>query len=115
MRCFREVGLLGCDGEARFGSNFHRYLPVHELGTKSAQEYSEEFAVCARREMDSDEPTLENLQSMLLLSMTYYAMGYGKKSFMQMGMSFALPHLAGSILTLSRLRDPNDSRSRSPP
>lgn len=79
-------------GGEYFDDNVYRYTPIHELGIKSAQEYSEEFAASARREVDSDEPTLENLQSMLLLSMTYYAMGYGKKSFMQMGMFSTLPH-----------------------
>jgi len=43
--------------------------------------------VRARNHVDSDEPTLEHLQSLLLLSMTYFAMGNGKKSFMQMGTS----------------------------
>ncbi|KAI5802050.1 fungal-specific transcription factor domain-containing protein [Pyronema domesticum] len=62
-----------------------RYASAHELGTKTAHQYCEEFAARARRNVDSDEPTLEHLQSLLLLSMTYYAMGYGKKSFMQMG------------------------------
>lgn len=36
-------------------------------------------------QVDADDPTLENLQTMLILSLTFYAMGYGKKSFMQMG------------------------------
>ena len=73
------------DGVERIGDNIFRYTSAHELGSRSAHEYSEQFAARARSEVDSDEPTLENLQSMLLLSMTYYAMGYGKKSFMQMG------------------------------
>ncbi|KAI5777576.1 Zn(II)2Cys6 transcription factor [Geopyxis carbonaria] len=62
-----------------------RYAPTQDLGNKSPQEHGEEFAALARSQVDSDEPTLDNLQSLLLLSMTYYAMGYGKKSFMQMG------------------------------
>ncbi|KAA8899192.1 putative fungal-specific transcription factor [Sphaerosporella brunnea] len=86
-----------------------RYTPAHDLGALSAHEYSEMFATRARRQVDSDEPSLENLQSLLLLSMTYYAMGYGKKSFMQMGsairMTLALdlhrelpsPHLASPL------------------
>jgi 3-dehydroquinate dehydratase-1 len=92
----------------------HRYTPAHELGTLSAQEYSEQFAARARRGVDSDEPSLENLQSMLLLSMTYYAMGYGKKSFMQMGAIVRTPHFR-SQADPARPRHPHDSRTRSPP
>jgi hypothetical protein len=63
-----------------------RYVPLHELGNKTPQQCSEDFAAWARIQVDPDEPTLANLQSMLLLSLTYYALGYGKKAFMQMGM-----------------------------
>ncbi|KAL7270442.1 hypothetical protein RUND412_006856 [Rhizina undulata] len=57
----------------------------HNLGARPALEYSEEFAALARSQVDSDEPTLENLQTMLLLSLAFYAMGHGKKCFMQLG------------------------------
>lgn len=69
-----------------YGADCARYIPTPELGGKTAQQHAEEFATTARSQVDADEPTLENLQAMLLLSMTFYAMGYGKKAWMQMGM-----------------------------
>ncbi|TGZ77297.1 hypothetical protein EX30DRAFT_398625, partial [Ascodesmis nigricans] len=62
-----------------------RYIPAEELEDNTPQQYAESFANTARAQVDADEPTLENLQAMLILSMTFYAMGYGRKAWMQMG------------------------------
>lgn len=48
-----------------------------------------EYARQARRMVEADQPSLENLQTLLLLSQTFYAYGCGKKAYMTLGMSSA--------------------------
>ena len=43
---------------------------------------SEEYANQARALIDVDEPTIESLQSLLLLHRAYFAAGKGRKSYM---------------------------------
>ncbi|KAJ0414970.1 type I 3-dehydroquinase-domain-containing protein [Aspergillus carlsbadensis] len=44
-----------------------------------------EYARQARRMVDIDQPSIENLQTLLLLSQTFYAYGCGKKAYMTLG------------------------------
>lgn len=44
-----------------------------------------EYARQARRMIDIDQPSIENLQTLLLLSQTFYAYGCGKKAYMTLG------------------------------
>ncbi|KAL4929558.1 type I 3-dehydroquinase-domain-containing protein [Aspergillus undulatus] len=44
-----------------------------------------EYARQARRIVDTDQPSVENLQTLLLLSQTFYAYGCGKKAYMTLG------------------------------
>jgi 3-dehydroquinate dehydratase-1 len=48
-----------------------------------------EYARQARRMVDIDQPSIENLQTLLLLSQTFYAYGCGKKAYMTLGASIA--------------------------
>ncbi|KAE8556405.1 hypothetical protein TMatcc_003767 [Talaromyces marneffei ATCC 18224] len=41
-----------------------------------------EYALKARQEIDIDNPTIEGLQTLLLLSMVFFAYGLGKKTYM---------------------------------
>lgn len=63
-------------------------------GHGSAVRYSREYALQARSEIDVDEPTIEHLQALLLLTMAAFQSGRGKKSYMLLGhaisMAFAL-------------------------
>jgi len=49
-----------------------------------------EYARQARRMVDIDQPSIENLQTLLLLSQTFYAYGCGKKAYMTLGMCIRL-------------------------
>lgn len=84
-----ESPLLSLCGTTRLDADGEdlddRYIPAEELEDNTPQQYAESFANTARAQVDADEPTLENLQAMLILSMTFYAMGYGRKAWMQMG------------------------------
>ncbi|KAK6357409.1 hypothetical protein TWF718_001721 [Orbilia javanica] len=52
---------------------------------KTLAECTERFASLARNQVDADEPSVDNLLTLILLSDVYFALGYGKKSFMQLG------------------------------
>ncbi|KAJ0337354.1 hypothetical protein COL154_010739 [Colletotrichum chrysophilum] len=70
-----------------------RYTP-HPSGYQSAVQLSEEFAARARAEIDTDEPSVDALQALLLLVIAFTAAGKGKKAYMLMtnavGMAMAL-------------------------
>ncbi|KAK3071208.1 hypothetical protein LTR53_009058, partial [Teratosphaeriaceae sp. CCFEE 6253] len=51
-------------------------------GHASAVRYSHEYAMQARADIDVDEPSIEHLQALLLLAMTSFQAGRGKKSYM---------------------------------
>lgn len=63
-------------------------------GHSAAVRYSQEYAVQSRSEIDVDEPTIEHLQALLLLTMAGFQTGRGKKSYMLLShaisMAFAL-------------------------
>lgn len=51
-------------------------------GHNTAVRASEDYAIRARSALDIDEPTIENIQVALLLSLAYFQAGKGKKSYM---------------------------------
>ncbi|GJC98332.1 fungal specific transcription factor domain-containing protein [Colletotrichum higginsianum] len=67
------------------------YSPAPASGYQSAVQLSEEFASRARAEIDTDEPSVDALQALLLLVIAFTAAGKGKKAYMlMMGMAMAL-------------------------
>jgi hypothetical protein len=46
---------------------------------------SAEYALRARAEIDIDEPSIEALQALLLLALSFIAEGKGKKAYMLLG------------------------------
>ncbi|KAI1336562.1 fungal-specific transcription factor domain-containing protein [Xylariaceae sp. FL0016] len=70
-----------------------RYTP-HPAGYQSAVKMSEDYASRSRREVDTDEPSVDALQALLLLVMAFTAAGKGKKAYMLLtnviGMAMAL-------------------------
>ncbi|KAI1502633.1 fungal-specific transcription factor domain-containing protein [Biscogniauxia marginata] len=70
-----------------------RYTP-HPAGYQSAVKLSEDYASRSRSEIDTDEPSVDALQTLLLLVIAFTAAGKGKKAYMLMtnavGMAMAL-------------------------
>ncbi|TGO91031.1 hypothetical protein BPOR_0042g00170 [Botrytis porri] len=70
-----------------------RYIS-HPNGYFAAVRLSEDYAHRARTEVDIDEPSIDNLQALLLLGISYTASGRGKKAYMMLanavGMAVAL-------------------------
>ncbi|KAI1327214.1 hypothetical protein F5Y16DRAFT_372358 [Xylariaceae sp. FL0255] len=66
----------------------------HTTGYQSAVKLSEEFAARSRKELDTDDPSFDSLQTLLLLVVAYIAAGKGKKAYMLLttaiGMAMAL-------------------------
>lgn len=60
-------------------------------------------ALQARRLVDLDDPTIDGLQTLLLLSQTFFAFGLGKKAYMTFGMISARC-IAQLLTTPSQLR-----------
>ncbi|KAK9774495.1 putative Fungal-specific transcription factor domain-containing protein [Seiridium cardinale] len=58
-----------------------RYTP-HPSGYQSAVQLSEEYASQSRKEIDTDEPSVDALQALLLLVTAFTAAGKGKKAYM---------------------------------
>lgn len=58
-----------------------RYTP-HPNGYQAAVRLGEQYAQRARVEIDVDEPTVDGLQTLLLLALAFVASGKGKKAFM---------------------------------
>lgn len=58
-------------------------------------------ALQARRMIDVDNPTIEGLQSLLLLSQAFFAYGLGKKAYMTFCMIMPLRKTRISFLTFS--------------
>ncbi|KAF4536526.1 uncharacterized protein LTHEOB_12231 [Lasiodiplodia theobromae] len=54
----------------------------HPAGYSAAVRASEDYAARARAELDTDEPSIEALQTLLLLAMANYQSGRGKKAYM---------------------------------
>ncbi|KAK1780857.1 fungal-specific transcription factor domain-containing protein [Copromyces sp. CBS 386.78] len=70
-----------------------RYTP-HPKGYQSAIKLSEDYAARSRSELDTDEPSVDALQALLLLVTAFTAAGKGKKGYMLLanavGMAMAL-------------------------
>ncbi|CAK7204489.1 hypothetical protein SEUCBS139899_007246 [Sporothrix eucalyptigena] len=70
-----------------------RYTP-HPNGYQAAVRLGEEYALRARAEIDVDEPSIDCLQTLLLLALAFVASGKGKKAYMLLsnaiGMAVAL-------------------------
>ncbi|KAF2635870.1 hypothetical protein P280DRAFT_410729 [Massarina eburnea CBS 473.64] len=70
-----------------------RYTPQFG-GYNNAVRYGDDYARRARQELDIDEPSIETLQALMLLSQASYQMGKGKKTYMLLSsaisMAFAL-------------------------
>ncbi|KAI5462712.1 fungal-specific transcription factor domain-containing protein [Mariannaea sp. PMI_226] len=70
-----------------------KYTP-HPNGYQAAVKLSQEFATRARKEINTDEPSIDALQALLLLTIAFTAAGQGKKAYMLMsnatGMAMAL-------------------------
>lgn len=58
-----------------------RYAPLPS-GYQSAVRLSEEYAAKARQEMDTDDPSVDALQALVLLVTAFTASGKGKKAYM---------------------------------
>ncbi len=54
----------------------------HPNGYHASVRLSEDYAIRARAELDIDDPSIENLQTLLLLSVAFIAAGKGKKAYM---------------------------------
>lgn len=67
---------------------------LHPSGYHAAVRLSEDYAMRARAEVDIDDPCIDNLQTLLLLAMSFIASGKGKKAYMALasgvGMAMAL-------------------------
>ena len=59
-----------------------RYVPSLCGGHVGALRTSQQYASQSRAEIDVDEPTVDHLQALLLLSMASYQSGQGKRSHM---------------------------------
>ncbi|KAL4935189.1 type I 3-dehydroquinase-domain-containing protein [Aspergillus oleicola] len=68
-----------------------------------------EYARQARRMVDIDQPSIENLQTLLLLSQTFYAYGCGKKAYMTLGNAVSM------VLALDLYRELPASHPALPP
>ncbi|KAL4921134.1 type I 3-dehydroquinase-domain-containing protein [Aspergillus aurantiobrunneus] len=68
-----------------------------------------EYARQARRMVDIDQPSIENLQTLLLLSQTFYAYGCGKKAYMTLGNAVSM------VLALDLYREVPVSHPALPP
>lgn len=74
----------------------------------------------SRRELDIDEPSVDALQSLLLLVVAFTAAGKGKKAYMAMSMSryhlfFSPCRMASSDGVLNSKRGRNGDSPRNPP
>ncbi|KAL4906374.1 type I 3-dehydroquinase-domain-containing protein [Aspergillus multicolor] len=68
-----------------------------------------EYARQARRMVDIDQPSIENLQTLLLLSQTFYAYGCGKKAYMTLGNAVSM------VLALDLYREPPTTHAHTHP
>ncbi|KAJ1331954.1 3-dehydroquinate dehydratase I [Microdochium nivale] len=79
---------------------------THPNGSQAAVKLSEIYAAQSRREMDSDEPSMDALQALLLLVTAFTAAGRGRKAYMLMSMAIGM----ATALELHREADA-DSRT----
>lgn len=65
----------------RGSADVSRYAP-HPNGYHAAVRMSEDYAIRARAELDMDDPSIDILQALLLLAVSFTASGKGKKAYM---------------------------------
>lgn len=87
-----------------------RYTP-HPSGYQSAVQLSEEYASQARKEVDTDEPSVDALQALLLLVTAFTAAGKGKKAYMLLSRS-QFSKMMMSNMRIEWLLTANDSKCR---
>jgi Fungal specific transcription factor domain len=75
-------------------TNSPRYT-THPNGYHATVRLSEDYATRARNEVDTDNPSVDALQTLLLLSVAFIAAGKGKKAYMLLCKLFL--HFEGSI------------------
>jgi hypothetical protein len=80
----RLVGLLISAADLLLTT--HRYTP-HPSGYQAAVRLSEEHATTARKELNTDSPSIDGLQALLLLVIAFTAAGKGRRAYMLMSMS----------------------------
>ncbi|KAM0574517.1 hypothetical protein ACHAP9_001219 [Verticillium nonalfalfae] len=79
-----------------------RYTP-HPGGYQAAVKLSEDYAARSRIELDTDEPSVDALQALLLLVIAFTAAGKGKKAYMLMTCGSKRPSLIGDKTIILRL------------
>ncbi|KAK0626300.1 fungal-specific transcription factor domain-containing protein [Immersiella caudata] len=84
-----------------------KYTP-HPNGYQSAVKLSEDYAAQSRAEIDTDEPSVDALQALMLLVISFTAAGRGKKAYM------LLANAVGMAMTLELHRE-LDANSRVTP
>jgi hypothetical protein len=75
-------GWNGSSGNAI--ADVNRYT-AHPNGYHAAVRLSEDYARRARTELDIDDPSIDTIQSLLLLEIAFTAAGKGKKAYMMLG------------------------------
>ncbi|GAB7348228.1 hypothetical protein MBLNU459_g6224t1 [Dothideomycetes sp. NU459] len=91
-----------------------RHAPHLLGGHNAAVRMSEECAMRARQSLDSDEPTIENVQVSLLLSDAFFQAGKGKKSYMLLSSAISMAFALGlhrELPTTLRI-SPNEREGR---
>ena len=79
------------------GTDASRYT-AHPNGYQAAVRSSEDYATRARADIDTDEPSVDALQSLLLLVTAFTAAGKGKKAYMLLSTVIPLLHHAKTNL-----------------
>lgn len=77
----------GCPGPILvplFADSLSSRHTSHPGGHQAAVKLSEDYAARSRAELDTDEPTVDALQALLLLVIAFTASGRGKKAYMLM-------------------------------
>lgn len=72
---------LLCPGKEVEDADRYRFT-AHPKGYHAAVRLSEDYAARARTELDIDEPSIDSLQALLLLTVASTASGKGKKAYM---------------------------------
>lgn len=76
--------------QAVFGSDTSRYAP-HFGGYNAAVRIGSDYTRRARLELDIDEPSIEALQTLMLLAQASFQLGKGKKTFMLLSTIYNTP------------------------
>ncbi|KAL7811032.1 fungal-specific transcription factor domain-containing protein [Trichoderma aethiopicum] len=84
-----------------------RHTP-HPRGFRAAVKLGDEYATRARSAIDIDEPSIDNLQAIVLLAIAYTASGKGRKAFM------LLSNAIGMIMALELHREMDQQAQMTP-